>query len=218
MKSTILALVAAVFVTGCVSTKTIPMDTASVVASQPQTVTVSQRATPDFAAMTATRGALGVFGAAAMVSEGNKLIEAKQVRDPAGYIGNAIAETLASQMELRQVDLGVVGTETRKASELAQEYSQADLLVDVETVNWNFSYFPTQFTKYRVVYNAKLRIIDTRSEAEVAGGYCHRVMGEPNAAPSYEELLANEAQLLKEKLQRAADECIDEFQKTVLEG
>ncbi len=216
MKGIILPLAAIVFVTGCAGMKTVPMDVDAVQASTPKTVVVSQRETASFVAMTPSRGMLGALGGIAMVSEGNKLVEEYRIEDPANYIGHEIVSSMRSHLALEPVNNTSTMADTKNIAELSSIYGDSDLLVDVQTGAWNFSYFPTNFKKYRVLYNVQLRIIDTRSESQVAGASCKRQLGEQETAPTYDELIANNAEHLKALLRQAADECIEEFRETVI--
>ncbi len=216
MKGIILPLAAIVFVTGCAGMKTVPMDVDAVQASTPKTVVVSQRETASFVAMTPSRGMLAAIGGVIMVAEGNKLVEEYQIEDPANYIGHEIVSSLRDHMTLELVSNTSTTADTKNVAELSSIYGDSDLLVDVQTGYWNFSYFPTNFKKYRIQYNAQLRIIDTRSESQVAGALCKRRLGEEETAPTYDELIANNAERLKAILRQAADECIEEFRETVI--
>jgi hypothetical protein len=112
---------------------------------------------------------------------------------------------------------GVLARSTNPA-ELARQYSGADLLLDVQTVNWGFAYFPTDWNNYRVIYSAKARLIDTKTRKVLAEGFCSRVPEKTDDAPSHEELLANQAARLKQELEAAADHCISEFRAKVLKS
>lgn len=208
-------LVGALALSGCVSTKNVKADMAQLRSAAPATVTVSARKRPDFAAMTAGKAAFGMVGALAMISAGNTLVEENGVEDPAGYIAAQLSQRLSESLGVRSVDNGGTLADTAKAAELARLYRNADLLLDVQTVNWSFVYFPTDWNSYRVIYSAKLRLIDTRTGKLQAEGFCARVPEYSDAAPSRDALLADRAAGLKSELKVAADHCIGEFQAKV---
>lgn len=89
-------------------------------------------------------------------------------------------------------------------------------MVDVQTINWSLGYFPTDWNHYRVIYTAKARLIDSGSKAVLAEGSCVRIPQDNTGAPTYDELLANEASLLKKELSAAADECVKSLRKEML--
>lgn len=209
-------LAGALALSGCVSTKNVKADMAQLRSAAPATVVVSARKRPDFAAMTAGKAAFGMVGAFAMISAGNTIVEENDVEDPAGYIAAELSNRLSASLGMRSVDNGGKLAETAKPAELAKLYPGADLLLDVQTVNWSFAYFPTDWNSYRVIYSAKLRLIDTRTGKLQAEGFCARVPEYSDNAPSRDALLADRAAGLKQELKVAADHCIGEFQAKVL--
>ena len=86
----------------------------------------------------------------------------------------------------------------------------ADYVLDVQTLNWSFAYFPTNWTHYRVMYAARVRLIDATSKAVVAEAGCRSVPSDDKDAPTYDQLLADKAALLKSHLAKAAAACADQ--------
>jgi hypothetical protein len=202
---------------GCVSTKNVKADVEMLRADQPATVTVSARKKPDFTAMTAGKAAIGgLIGAIAMIKAGNDIVEENDVQDPASYIGAELAKSLTESLGVQLVDNGGKLAASGKPGDLAKVYDNAHLLLDVQTVNWSFTYFPTDWNNYRVVYSAKLRLVDTRTGKLRAEGFCARVPEKSDGAPSRDQLLADNAALLKNELKVAADYCIGQFKTNVL--
>lgn len=203
--------------TGCVSTKNVKVDVEALRADQPATVTVSARKKPDFAAVTAGKAAIGgLIGALAMINAGNDIVEENGVEDPANYIGAELAKSLAESLGVQPVENGGKLADSGKPGDLAKLYGNAHLLLDVQTVNWSFGYFPTDWNNYRVIYSAKLRLVDTRTGKLRAEGFCARVPEKSDGAPSRDQLLADGAALLKSELKVAADYCIGQFKANVL--
>ena len=209
---------------GCVSTRNIPLTddvTNNIIGNS---VTKVSREKPDFGAMTARKemfGALGgVFGGAlggvSTISAGNKIIKENEVEDPANYISEALIKDLSQKYNLNVIDMDNTIASSKKVSELSKQYGDVDLLIDVRTINWMFSYFPTDWDNYRVSYSAKLRLIDTHNNKVLAEGFCSRVPDKTDSSPTYDELLANKATRLKEELKVAADYCIQEFRSKTL--
>jgi hypothetical protein len=207
---------AAVALTGCVSTKNVPLETKQIATLQGGTMTVSQRAKPDFSAMTAGKATFGLIGAAAMISAGNKIVADNAIEDPANYIAQKLAADLAGAHALNVVDTGGVQADGGDVKKLAAQYAKADLLLDVQTVNWSFVYFPTDWNNYRVIYSTKLRLIDTKRSKLLAEGFCARVPDQSPQSPTHDELLADGAARLKKELATHADYCVDELRRNVL--
>lgn len=201
---------------GCVSTKIVPVDHKTLTSFQGRTVVTSQRDRPAFSANTAGKVVFGMVGAVVAVTSGNALIKENDVQDPAIYIGKALLADLVTDEVLTPVPEAST-TNTDDVQKLAKQYSNADLLLDVQTVNWSFWYFPTNWTHYKVIYSAKLRLIDTKHSKLLADGFCSRVPEETPDAPTHEELVENNAARLKKELATAADFCIHEFRTKVFE-
>jgi hypothetical protein len=212
----ILVLVCAVAATaGCVSVQHLPMDAASADSMKGKEMVLAERPRPDFAAMTPTKAMFGAIGGAAMVGEGNDIVKANAVQDPAIYIGESLAEALGTRYSIRRSPKGVPVV-TDETADLAKVGAASDLALDVRTINWSMAYYPTSWGKYRVIYSARLRLLDTKSGKVLAEGGCARVPDEIATAPSYDELLANNAERLKQELRTAAEFCVNEFRTKTL--
>jgi hypothetical protein len=85
----------------------------------------------------------------------------------------------------------------------------------VQTVNWSFVYRPS-LTHYRVLYSVKIRLIDTRQAKLVAEAFCYRRDDGDKSPPTHDELLADHAVLLKQRLRDHASECVGELQNKLL--
>jgi len=107
--------------------------------------------------------------------------------------------------------------------EIAAAHPSADLVLDVRT-GWDLEPLPRDSSKYRFTYLAHLRLsdakivhlIDGKKGAVIADGTCSRLSEETTSAPSYDELLANGAQRLKDEIGGAARFCAEEFRAKVL--
>lgn len=213
------ALAAASVAAGCVSVQEIPMTAASTDLVRGRELSLSVRDKPDFGAMTAGKMAGGaLFGAlggaiagSAMVSAGNELVAQNAIEDPAEKIGAMLGATLRAKLDARPVAF-----RTRLASDEVAEISKSpsgtDLVLDVRTIGWGFVYFPTSWSKYRVLYSARARLLDARKGHVLAESGCAMPVAEDaDIAPTYDELLANGASRLKGELQRGADYCAGQF-------
>ena len=201
---------------GCVSTKIVPVDHKTLATYQGGTVVIAQRERPAFSANTAGKAMFGAVGGIVAVTSGNELVRENDVQDPAIIIRKALLADLVTDQVLTPV-AGAATTDTNDVEKLAKQYSNADLLLDVQTTQWSFWYFPTNWTHYRVLYAAKLRLIDTKHSKLVADGFCSRVPEETPDAPTHEELVENNAARLKKELATAADYCIREFRTKVFQ-
>lgn len=214
---TSLTLLALCSLGGCVSTKIVPVDHQALSGFHGGTVVVSQREKPSFAANTAGKMMFGAVGAVAAISSGNDIIRDNEVADPAAYIEQALLKDLVTDNALKGVT-SPTSTNTMDVAQLAKQYAGADLLLDVQTINWSWIYYPTSWSHYKVIYSAKIRLIDTKHSKLIADGFCARVPDGPaESAPTRDELLENKAARLKQELATAADYCVQTFRTKVLE-
>ncbi|UUZ53425.1 hypothetical protein LP419_32130 [Massilia sp. H-1] len=80
-------------------------------------------------------------------------------------------------------------------------------MLDVETSKWGLSTFATDWFHYELHYQANARLIDTESGAVVATGVCKDAPDDKAKAPNFDQLMIDNAALLKQKLASAASEC-----------
>lgn len=201
---------------GCVSTKINPVDHQALAVFRGGTVVTSQREKPSFVANTAGKAMFGVLGAVAAINAGNEIVRENDLADPAVSIRQALLADLVTDDVLTPV-ASTTTTDATEVAKLAKQYSGGDLLLDVQTVNWSFIYFPTNWSHYRVIYSAKVRLIDTKHSKVVADGFCARVPEEAPNSPSRDELLENKAARLKQELATAAEYCVHEFRTKVFQ-
>lgn len=205
-----------VLLAGCATANRQPIEAKAGAALQGQSLASTKRPAASFSAMTPSKAALGVFGVAAMYSEGAGIVNNNQIDDPAGAVGAALAKALAAQRGARLADaaLAVDGDDAAQIAGAAQ--GKARYLIDVSTANWALQYFPTDWTHFQVTYSAKARLIDVDSKAVLAEGHCAAPQADSKNAPTYDEMLAGEAALLKRLLAGAAAHCANTLKAEML--
>ncbi len=216
MRNLFLTAFVLAFCSACVSTKNVPLDINSFEKIEFSKISLSKREKPDFSATTPGKAAFGGFGALAMISAGNKIIEENNIADPANFISAELGKTLAEKygsVEVLRSDKVVSGLKTQS---VIDTYSDVGILLDVQTINWSFLYFPTKWGKYRVIYSAKLRLVDSGSGKLLAEGFCQRTPEYDDNAPTKEQLLTDSAARLKEELLLGAKSCIEQLKMNVL--
>jgi hypothetical protein len=179
----------------------------------------TREAPPSFIAMTATHGAFAMVGVAAAIAEGNTLVAQAGIENPAAGIEDAITSHLRSRY-------GTAGSgrplsfDDDKPGDLAawaRENNVRDLIVDVETNGWGFNHMGFNYSSYAVSYSAVFRLIESSSGQVLAQHTC--TGGSPDdaeGAPSHDDLLANDAALIKSLLDERAQACIAEITTQVL--
>lgn len=216
MQKLVLVLVVAAAATGCTTVQKVALDTGAGAAMKGQTLVQTTRSMPDLAAMSATKGAFGMLGALAAVSEGNELVKKNQVQDPAVAIGAALAQRLQAGRDVQLVAPAVPVDSTEPGKLAAAAKGKASYVLDVQTINWMFAYFPTDWSHYRVQYSAQVRLVNVQTGALLAQGTCSFFPQSSEGAPTYDELVNNQAAGLKTHMQRIANECAGKIQAEML--
>jgi hypothetical protein len=217
MKHLALATAAALLCTGCAGPKPVPLDLNAAVALKGQEVAVTARAEkPGFTAMTPLKAQLALVGAFLMIKDGNEIVRNNNVPDPAVAISKALAKHLEQTR-----GMGVVSPAINVSSDDPEHLSaavngMAKYVLDVNTTNWMFTYIPTEWNRYEVTYMAMGRLIDAETKKVVASAFCKDTPESNGDAPTYDQLVANNAAWLKKKLAHAADNCIATFKREML--
>lgn len=214
----IAALAVLLIAAGCASTETVRLADNPGASLTGKQLHSSREAPPSFLAMTATHGAFAVVGVAAAASDGNTLVAEAGIEDPAPMIEDAIARHLRNRHGA--TNGRPLMFDDDKPGDLAgwgRENNVRDLIVDVETNGWGFNYQGFNFSAYTVGYSAYFRLIDPSTGDVLAQYFCRGAShDDPDGAPTHDELLANNAALIKTLLAERAQACIDEITTQVL--
>lgn len=213
MNKVIIGAVLVATLSGC-ATKTVPLTSNIGSAYRGKTITYSVHEQPDFTAFTADKAMFGAIGGASAVSKGNKIITENKVPDPATIIGATLVNDLATKYGV-VVKQPTKGTLSKKPEEIASDYNDADLVLDVQTRNWGFFYFPLDWDNYYIMHSAKLQLIDTKNGSVIASGSFAYDSKDNGRHPSYGQLTNNEAAGLKVELIKARNQCIIEFRQRI---
>jgi len=214
MKRAILVSVVALATSGCVSTQTVPIAPEHETRISTKSLGHAHFAKPDFTATTRANISFGLIGAAVATAEGNKISQENKVQDPAVMLSSELASALRDRYKISVGAPNSVEVNTDDIAQLKSQFTGADLLLTVRTVSWGFSYL--NWSRYQVIYGAKVRLIDLRAGNILAEGFCWRgVPDDVGTAPTYDELLANGASLLKSGLQQAGAYCLQQFRTAV---
>ena len=219
-----LFLAFALVLAGCAGTTNVPLKKERAAQLAGKSVATTERERADFANLKASNMALGGLGGAvggaiagaASVKGGNELIARNAVPDPAVAIGRELASHLAGRLSV-QPGAQTVPVKTTDAKELAAAGQAADLLLDVQTVNWSTIYLPTRWSHYRVLYSAKLRLIDTRKAETIAEGFFSWKTPDEGPFPTNDELYADNAKIFRELMEQATKAATDYFKREILD-
>ena len=175
-----------------------------------KTLGVTRRAIkPSFVAATAGKATFALLGAAAMASEGNKIVVDNGIPDPADLIERELTAILVQQHGLvtkPELPTAIVTKNDLKAYVAAQP--NADLVLDIRSGGWGFNYYPTRWGTYWVVYSVELNLLDVKTSERLVHVACNTNTIKHSAPPSKEALLDNQAQLLKDVLAALSWNCV----------
>lgn len=218
MKNFLILAVLAGLVSGCATQTASPIDNTTSTAMLNQQIVQVVHPRPNFTAMTAGKAAIpgGLIGALLMGSAGNDIISQNNVQDPAIAIGRELTKAIAltrgakvvpSPVTLEAVDAAAIATSVQ---------GRAQYVLAVETRSWRFSYFPTDWTHYRVSYGARARLIEVGTGKVLAEGSCSRMPDNNAGAPTYDALVGSGAAGLKSELAQATTHCIETLKNDLL--
>jgi hypothetical protein len=83
----------------------------------------------------------------------------------------------------------------------------------VKTESWGLTYFRGNWDHYRVRYEASVELRDSHDQRVIAAGQCLSLPDDWTKAPSYEQMLGNQAYVLKKYLEDGAAFCSQKFFK-----
>lgn len=217
MKNAVAVCCIAILATACGTVEKVAIDPGTTTAMRGKTVVRTTRVDkPVFGAMTAGNGAFAVLGAMAGLSAGTELIKKNNVPVPDDAIGSALGAQLQATRGMRFIDTPVTVATGDVGPIVAAAKGKADYVLDVQTVSWQFIYFPMSWRHYKVLYRAKARVIDVATEKVVAQGTCARDPAYSESAPTYDQLMDNQAAGLKKELVTAGNECVASLQRDIL--
>ncbi|MDP1738239.1 MAG: hypothetical protein Q8L23_12480 [Caulobacter sp.] len=218
------AIAVSLLLCGCASTKTVPIESTTTSTMSNQTISYTDWPTPPFTATTSggvAVGALfGAVGGAAMairaINMGNELVKVNQIADPADSMALSLTNALATSTSATVG--GPITPAGGKPQDIAASAQPARYVVDVRTIGWGTMYYLADLTRYGVVYQARMQVIDTTNNTVVAEAFCLQrpAKGEAASAPTYDELVADGAVRLKALLAAAGETCAAKFRTEAL--
>ncbi|MFW5431338.1 MAG: hypothetical protein ACKE5M_00965 [Methylophilaceae bacterium] len=214
MKKTITIISLAIFASSCASVANKPISSLELSALSGKTITFTQRNKADFTAGTAGKAAFGALGGLSAISAGNKIVTANDIADPSQKMGEELATKFQETHALKLLE-SVVTVTDENVDQIIQNTNEADYLIDVQTTWWGFGYQPTDWSHYRVAYWAKTRLINLHTKKVVAEGGCRSNPTPKGNLPTLEDMLENEAALLKSMINAAASMCQKEMENEV---
>jgi hypothetical protein len=214
----VFTLVAAAWLAGCATVAHKPMTAESSAKLTAKKVAVVNYEPADFVPFTADKAAFGMIGAALMIQAGKDMVTKYELTDPAVAVREQLMQKVA---ERRGASVAVVES-TKLVSKddipaLVAAYPGAEYLLDVKTFGNQMTYYPTNWVGYRYIYSARVRVIETTTKEVVAETLCSTVQGDDAKPPSFDQMTADQAALLKSYMRQAATKCAEIVAKDLLQ-
>lgn len=214
MKKSGLMVLCILLLIGCATTQTIQLDKATSTGLKGKAVILVKNEKPSFVAMTSGKGMFALVGATAAISAGNALVEEKKIEDPAMRISERLSPVLITKYGLTSKGQSETVPQSTDVNAIAKLSGDSDYALDVASTGWGFIYDGFKFSEYIITYSTKLRLVDVANAKVLSEGACaysSKNAGKPNV--SYEKLMENDAEYIKETLLEAAEYCAAKFQK-----
>jgi hypothetical protein len=218
------ALVAVSALGGCATYKPESVSQSALQPYQGERLTVVTYKKADFVAMTQTIaitsglfGAIGgLAGASVAIDNGNKIVSDDNISDPALEISAKLAPQVRDLLKPSSENpLSSVDTKATDEKAISKLVGNDGVIFDVETLGWQFIYFPFS-SHYRVVLSMRARLIDAHNGKRIAQAPCTYASDEKDA-PTYDEMLADSGTRLKAMIAAGTDQCLGMMQKPLTE-
>jgi hypothetical protein len=219
MPGKLLLIAASLLVSGCATVEQKALDSGAFGVPGGQTLQKSLHEPADFRSMTPASALTGgIAGATAAVLHGNDIVRHYEVEDPAHEIAGTVAAGLSSRYGLKMLPEVSTLSASDDPADLKTMHPSADYLLDIKTSVWGFAFFPADWNNYHVLYRARMRFVRMSDLAVLAEEECYYKpeYRDTNAAPTYDDLLDDNARGLKAELQNAVAFCASLFNKNLL--
>ena len=199
---------------GCATAPT-AMSPAAAAAVRGQSVRVVRYPPPHFELVTAGKvmagGSFGLVGALiaqhSMQTEGDKLIAEVGAADPAAGVGEQLASLLTGSLGAS----GIANVETPPADDQLSTLRRqlgSGIVLDVRTLGWQIGYYRSAPRHYHLDYVARARLVRLDDASVLSQASCrHQSDDPPEQRPTLDGLKANNGEVLKAHLRKAADDC-----------
>jgi hypothetical protein len=215
----------ALWLGGCASSVdyTLPNDKIERVAGA--RLAVAAHDAPGFSDMTFTGAIAGAIGGAVggsnasqqAIVRGSALIAKTGTPDPTAQLAKDLAAYLSTRYSFQLMPAAPISVKSAETSAIAAAAKgKADLVLDLQTVNWSCVYLSTNWRRYEVHYTVRLRLIDARKGSVVTDGLFSWKTPHTDTNPTHGELFDDNAAVLRQQLDEARQAATDYFENEVL--
>ena len=135
--------------------------------------------------------------------------------DPARTVQDRFTAALAFELGLSSLRLAEETAAGDGLDDLHQAFGTG-VVLDLKTIHWGLSPDPTLWTRYRLEYAARARLVRVEAATVVWQGVCDASEREAEGGATLGELTADDAERLTEKFRDAAQACADELLGQIL--
>jgi hypothetical protein len=197
-KSILVAAILALPLVANAKKSIMPLSAESGAAMANKVVVVTRHEKPSFVAMTAGKAGFGLFGAAAMISAGNKIVAENEIADPADILEHELVPLVAKHYGFRLKDGPSPVVKPTKPKDIAKTQADGDYILDLQSIGWQFAYYPTEWAHYWTAYSVHVQLFERGSGKLLSDVFCNANNNKHASPPSHDALLADRAQLLKD--------------------
>ena len=176
-----------------------PISDADAAALRGKTAAVTLHETPSFMAMTAGKAGFGLLGVAGMVKAGNDFVKNNEIPDPSILLRDRLGALLQDTYGLQVKPADTTMTEEKKPAKIAALHAaDADVVLSVRSLGWNYGYYATDWSHYWVGYAAEVQLVDAKTGKSMSQAVCGANTQANPIKPTLENLRADRAQLTKD--------------------
>ncbi|CAG9001124.1 MAG: hypothetical protein CENE_03141 [Candidatus Celerinatantimonas neptuna] len=210
----IIAILTVITLSGCANLRQQPITPQKLTQIKNRQVSITEGSKPNFLAMSPLDAMFGIWGGVYAMHKGNEIIHNNKIADPALDIASQLNMDMAQKLGTKPVK-SVITTPDENVKDIAKR-SHSDYVINITTTGWGINYFPFSWDTYRVIYDAHLKLIDTKTAKVIAEGNCKQFPKTKKGQPNYNQMVANHAQKIKQALKKEANACIKLFESHIL--
>lgn len=158
-----------------------------------------------------TGGIGGAIAGGVAESQGNKEIKKHGIKDPAEKIAETLEAKLIKDAGGKRFSNDKTYSTKNDPKDVAALAPNADYILDVRTLGWMGAYYPMTLTKYYVIHNAQMRLIEQKTGRVIAQGFSNYQGKDKNNAPDFDGIYSNGAAFLKQELKKSSDQATGIF-------
>lgn len=215
------ALVIAFFLAGCAATQTVRLAANTSLNFSGKQLHITRESPDPFLPLTYGNALFGAVGVIAAAGEGQSFIEKTSLKDPSHGLEDQLAEHVVTKYQLSGRGQTLDFTSSGAPSDVvswSRKKNIDGLILDVETRGWGYSYDGFNTSDYFVHYTGRLKLTDLQSGKVIASHLCNKNTKtlQDGKVYAHDDLVANNAGLLKQLFGVLSQSCLNEFKTKAL--